>query len=101
MKKPAQKQGIDPDKVNQIVQRINYYAENEEKYIKDIITALSSFQSAYKASNTDDILSEKIKFITILLYTLLENRKNYARCLTETVNSYVNQNAYFMKSFNK
>lgn len=93
--------GIDPDGVGQVVNKVKLYTDNEEKYIMDMISALTTLQSAYQGSATKDILNEKINFITKLLYVLLENRKNYIRCLNETVNSYQNQNSYFMKGFDQ
>ena len=97
----AQMYGIDPDEVRTIINKIVLYAENEEKYIQDIVTALSSLQSAYNGSSTKDVLAEKTKFIITLLYTLLENRKNYIRALNNAISSYTSQNEYFVKSFTK
>ena len=93
--------GIDPDAVGQVVNKVKLYIENEEKYIMDMISALTILQSAYQGSETKDILNEKIDFITNILYVLLENRKNYIRFLNETIDSYQNQNSYFMRGFNQ
>lgn len=97
----TQKYGIDPDRIRPICTKIKYYADQEEDYIMDIVSALNIIQSAYDGSETNDVLNEKIQFITTILYVLLENRRNYVNCLNSVISSYLDQNQYFAANFNQ